>query len=108
MARNNFSGLKGLFEFLQTGHIFYGLLVTGFGFTSGLIYSFSDSIQVGHNEFHIDYTDVICGINLAMDVSDIFINESTDYLGNSIGFADIGEEFVAEALTGRGAFYQTG
>ena len=52
--------------------------------------------------------DVALGIYLAVNVHYIAVNETSHYLGNRIGFTDVGKELVSQTFTHRSAAHDTG
>ena len=58
-----------------------------------------DHGQVGQRELGIDRLDIRYRIHLAGNMDHIGVFEAAHDVGDGIGFADIGEEFVAQPLT---------
>src|SRR5690606_22707553 len=64
--------------------------------------------QIGQGQFGVDGVDVIQRRHLAGHVDDVVVVEATHHVRDGIGFADVGQEFVAQALALRGAGHQAG
>src|SRR5699024_7856771 len=60
--------------------------------------SLLQGLEISEDEFGVDRVDVVAGTDLAVDVDDIVIDESADDLADGVGFADIGQELIAQAL----------
>ena len=57
---------------------------------------FFQSLEVGQNQFGVDRFEVVLRVDLARDVDDVGVGEAADDLRNCVGFANRGEELVAE------------
>ena len=64
-------------------------------------------MQVGENEFGLDHGDVTARVDAAVDMDDVVIGEGADDLADGVGFADVGEEFVAQPFILGGAFHNS-
>ncbi len=64
--------------------------------------------QVGENQLGLDGLDVAFGIDATIDMHNVGIAEIADDLANRVGFANVSEELVAQALTLACAGDQTG
>ena len=62
-----------------------------------------DGLQVGEDQLGVDGVDVVGRIDLAVDVHDIIVFEGTHDLADRVGFANVGEELVAQAFAFRSA-----
>lgn len=60
---------------------------------------FLDGLEVGEDEFGLDDGHVADGVDASVDVDDVVVAEYADDLADRVGFADVGEELVAHALT---------
>lgn len=96
---------KGGFVFVQMRKeavdqfdILGGFLVAAAGFFGALFFLAFEGGEVGEDEFGIDDLDIAEGVNRSHIVNDVFVLEATHHVDDGIDFADIGEEFVAEAL----------
>ena len=55
-----------------------------------------DGLQIGEDQFGVDGVDVIGWVDLAVDVHDVIILESTHDLTDRIGLTNVGKELVAQ------------
>ena len=78
-------------------------LVAAAGEALGFVERAADGFQVGQGEFGVDRVDVADGIDGAFDVDDVPAAEAADDVEDGVDLADVGEELVAEPLTGAGA-----
>src|SRR5699024_12302143 len=65
-------------------------------------------LEISEDEFGVDRVDIVAGTDLAVDVNDVVIDESPDDLADGVGFADIGQELIAQALTFGGTAHDAG
>ena len=64
--------------------------------------------QISHSQFKIDNLNIAGGVGDALHVDDVFVVETAHDVHDSVGFADIGKEFIPEALALTRAAYQSG
>lgn len=62
-----------------------------------------DGLQIGEDQLGVDGFNVVGRIDLAVDVHDIIVFEGTHNLADRVGFANVGEELVAQAFAFRSA-----
>ena len=62
-----------------------------------------DGLQIGEDQLGVDGFNVVGRIDLAVDVHDIIVFEGTHDLADRVGFANVGEELVAQAFAFRSA-----
>ena len=86
----------------------FGFLVAAFGFFLAGVAAFFERGHVGEDEFGVDDLDVADGIDGAEFVDDVVVFEAADDLDDGVGFADVGEELVAEAGAFGCAFDESG
>ena len=55
-------------------------------------------LEVGEDQFGFDDLDVALRVDAAFGVDHVRIAVSTDYVEQRVGFADVGEELIAEPL----------
>ena len=65
-------------------------------------------LQIGQSQFGIDDLDIVQGIDLTGHVNDVTVFKTTYDVRDGIGLANIGEKFVAQALTLGGTCDQAG
>src|SRR5699024_5722848 len=70
--------------------------------------SLLQGLEISEDEFGVDRVDIVAGTDLAVDVNDVVIDESPDDLADGVGFADIGQELIAQALTFGGTAHDAG
>jgi hypothetical protein len=59
---------------------------------------FFDAVEVREREFHVDDFDVVGRVYDIGDVDDVVVLEAAYDVCNRVGFANVGEEFIAEAF----------
>ena len=69
---------------------------------------FLGGLQVGQRQFGLDDFDVGDGVDLAGDVDHVRVFEAAHHVDDGVGFADVREELVAQALALAGAGHQAG
>ena len=62
-----------------------------------------DGLQIGEDQLGVDGVDVVGRIDLAVDVDDVIVFEGAHDLADRVGFANVGEELVAQAFAFRSA-----
>jgi len=62
-----------------------------------------DGLQIGEDQLGVDGFNVVGRIDLAVDVHDIIVFEGAHDLADRVGFANVGEELVAQAFAFRSA-----
>jgi hypothetical protein len=87
---------------------FLGFLVAGAGLLALAIERALDGGEVGQRQFGEDRFDVGQRIDAPRDMDDVVVLEAADDADDGIGFADIGQELVAQAFAFRGAGDQAG
>ena len=95
-------------EFFEQGGEAQGFLVAGAGFLDFAGVDALDGGEVGQGEFGDDGLDVGDGVDAAVDVDDVGVVEAADDVDDGVGFADVGEELVAEAFAFAGAGDEAG
>ena len=94
--------------FLQHGHQALRVLVAGTGGLGVAVQGFLGGLQVGQRQFGLDDFDVGDGVDLAGDVDHVGVFEAAHHVDDGVGFADVREELVAQALALAGAGHQAG
>ncbi len=74
----------------------------------GILETFGDRFHVRKGELGVDGLGITKWVYGTIDVEDIGIVEGAHDLSDGIGFADVGQEFIAETLAFGGTFYETG
>src|SRR5690606_8940126 len=95
-------------EFLQQRLLGYSFLVAALGVTRYALQLLLATVEVREDQFQIDNLDIALGVDAIGDVDDIVVIEATHHVGDGVGFADVGQELVAQAFTLGGAFNQAG
>jgi hypothetical protein len=72
------------------------------------VQGFFDRGQVGQAKFGLDDFDVGDRVHLAGDVDHVVVFEAAHHVDRGIGFADVGQELVAQAFARAGARHQAG
>ncbi len=88
---------------LEDGDEYFGVLVAGAGRAAVAVERLVDGGHVGERQFGVDDLDVTNRIDAAGNVHDVVVGEAADDMHDSVGFADVGEELVAETFALRGA-----
>ena len=65
-------------------------------------------LQVGKNQLQLDGFNIPPGAHRAFHVDDIIIGEAPHHMDNGVGFPDMGEELVPQALPLAGPLHQPG
>jgi hypothetical protein len=87
---------------------FLRVLVAGAGFLALAIERALDGGQIGERQFGEDRFDVGQRVDAPRDMDDVFVLEAADDADDGVGFADVGQELVAQAFAFRGAGDQAG
>ena len=95
-------------EAIDQFDILGGFLVATPGFFGALFFLAFEGSEVGEDEFGIDDLDIAEGVNRSHVVNDVFVLEATHDVDDRIDFADIGEEFISEALAFAGPGDESG
>ncbi|MNC10884.1 hypothetical protein D3C75_585650 [compost metagenome] len=66
------------------------------------------AVEVGEDQFQVDDLDVALGVDAVGDVNHVLVFEAAHHVSNGVGFADVGQELVAQAFTFRGTSHQAG
>src|SRR5690554_146070 len=85
-----------------------GFLVAALGGAGNALQLFFATFQVGKNQLQVDDLDVAPRVNTVGHVDDVFILKAPHYMGDGIGFADVGQKLVAQAFAFGGTLYQPG
>ncbi len=64
------------------------------------------AFEVGEHQFGFDGICIGGRIDAAFDVGDVIVFEAAENVGDSVDFADVGEELVAKAFAFRGAAHE--
>ncbi|MCY1296803.1 hypothetical protein D9M70_462140 [compost metagenome] len=75
-----------------------GFLVAGAGWLDVTGQGLFHGSQVGQREFGVDDLDVRQRVHLAGHVDHVVVFETAHHVGDGVGFADIGQELVAQAF----------
>ena len=86
-------------HFLQQGAEANRLLVTGLGGFSCTLYRFLNGVEIGQREFRMDGLDIGNRVYLARDVDHVVVDEAAHHVDDAVGFPNVGEELVTQALT---------
>ena len=85
-----------------------GVLIAALGLFFAGDSAFFEGCEVGQDQFRVDDLDIADGIDGAEFVDDIVVFEAAHDLDDGVGFADGGEELVAEAGALGGPLDQAG
>ena len=91
---------------LQRGQFDFRVFVAAFGFLLHALNGALAGFQIGERQLGVDHVDIFRRIHFARDVNDVFVLEAAHHVADRFGFADVGQELVAQAFTFRRAFYQ--
>jgi hypothetical protein len=83
-------------------------LVAGAGFLALAVERAFDGGQIGERQFGHDRFDVRKRVDAARDMDDVFVVEAAYDIDDGVGFADVGQELVAQAFAFRGPGDQPG
>ena len=64
--------------------------------------------EIGEKQFRIDGLDVAQGVDRALHMGDVAVIEAADHMDDGVDFADMAEEFVAQALAAARPAHQPG
>ena len=92
---------------LHQVELLLGVLVVALGLLGQVIDALLAGFEIGEHQLGLDDLDVGERIDLAFDMGDVVIDEAAHDVRDGIGFADGGEELVAEAFALGGALHQT-
>ena len=87
-------GKDGLGDFDHRRRIFIAAL----GFFGVGVDAFFERFEIGDGEFELDDFGIAQGVDAAFDMGNIAVLEAAQHIHHGIHFADMGEEFVAEAF----------
>ena len=93
--------------FFHASFFQHSFFVAGFQKFGQTFHAFFYGFHICQAEFGVDDFNVAEGINAAFNVSDVAIFKATNYLSNSVYFADMCQEFVTQTFAFGCAFYQT-
>ncbi|KAF5036288.1 hypothetical protein DSECCO2_576600 [anaerobic digester metagenome] len=74
------------------------LVLAALGLLDEAVQARFEDLRVGEDEFGFDDVDVAGGVHGAGDVDDVVVFEGAGDVDDDFGFADVGQEFVAQAL----------
>src|SRR5690606_28966148 len=66
------------------------------------------AVEVGKDQFQVDNFDITLGIDAVGHVNDVLILEAAHHVGDGVGFANVGQELVAQTFTLGGTGDQAG
>lgn len=95
-------------EFFAEGDFGGGFFVVAASFFGAGFFAFFEGGDVGEDELGVDNLDVTCGVDGTELVNDVVIFEAAHDLHDGVDFADVSEEFIAEAFALGGSFYEAG
>ena len=93
------------------GHHFdlrLGILVAALGFLFQGDDALFQRVQIGQHQFGFDGVGVAHRVHIAFHMGDVAVFKAAQHMDDGVGFADIGQELVAQALALRRAAHQTG
>ena len=93
---------------LQHTEFHLGVLVTGGSCLLGLGDTGIDSLKVFQLKFRIDDFLVADGVDSSIDMRDVIVVETAQNVDDSIGFADVSEELIAQTFALGGSFHEAG
>ena len=85
-----------------------GILIFAFGRFGDAQQRFFNTLEIGEGELGINHIYIIGWAYLAFDVNDVLIFKAAHYMGNGIGFTNIGEKLITQAFAFGGACNQPG
>lgn len=95
-------------EFFQQGFLGQGFFVVVFGVVGDFLQLFFVVVEVGEDQFEVDDFDVVFGVDIVGYVDYVVVFEVVYYVGDGVGFVDVGEEFVVQVFIFGGVCYQVG
>ena len=57
-----------------------------------------ECFEVSKDQLGVDGANVALGVNLAVNVNDVFVGEGAHHLGDRVGLTNVRQELVAEPL----------
>src|SRR3954471_9229627 len=102
------SGVEAGLQFGQDGVLGEGFLVTALGILGDAGSLFLNGFEVCEHEFSVDRLDIADRFDVAGDVMNIRILETTDDLDNSVHLANMCEKLVPQTFSGTGTFNKAG
>ncbi|ABU76745.1 hypothetical protein ESA_01487 [Cronobacter sakazakii ATCC BAA-894] len=94
--------------FFQYGQLGFGVFIAAFGFLGDTMNRTLAGIEVRKRQLGIDGINIFRRVYFARDVDDVVVFKATHHVADSFGFADVGQELVAQAFTFGRALHQTG
>ena len=91
---------------LHDGHQFLRIFVTRFGFFALADDGFLYRSQIGQSQFCAYGFDVSNWVYFTRHMHDVVVVKATHHVHDGIGFTNIGQELVAQALAFAGASHQ--
>ena len=91
-------------EQIHLGQIFFIAL----GGLDRLVDAALEDVQVGEDQLQVDDLDVAFGADAALDVDNLAVLKAAHHMDDGVHLADVGEEFVAQALALGSALDQAG
>lgn len=86
----------------------FGVFVVGFGFFVEIGVVFFQVFQIGEYEFGFNCFQIGQWVDFVGDMGDVVIIEIMQYIGDGVGFVDIGEELVVQVFVFGCVCYQVG
>ena len=83
-------------------------LLVALGGLLGLVDAAVHHLCVGQDQLQVDGVHIPDGIGGALHVDDVLVVKAAHHMDDGVGHADVGQEFVAQALAPAGALDQTG
>ena len=80
---------------------------SGWGFWPGRSEPLLCTLPVCCDKLQIDDFHIVAGIDRACDMVDIFIIKNAYHFENGVNFANVRQELITQALSLRGALYET-
>jgi hypothetical protein len=95
-------------ELFENGDELLGILVAGAALLAFAVDGLLDGGHVGQGQFGDDGFDVGERVDLAIHVDDVLVFKAAHHVDDGVGFADVGQELVAQAFALGGAGHQAG
>jgi hypothetical protein len=83
---------------LRQGQLGAGFGASGLGRADDLLHALLRAFEIGKHELQLDDVDVANGVDRAGDVHHVAVLEATHHHQDRVGFSDVGQELVAQAL----------
>ncbi len=93
-------------QLFQNGLLRQGFLVATLGVAGHFLQLLFAAVEVGKDQFEVDDLDVALGIDAVGNVNHVLVFEAAHHVGDGVGFADVGEELVAQAFAFRSTGHQ--